>query len=427
MAAAAVATATTAAGALKGVQNLDFFSNLLTGLTGFFKKPSLSVPGLIDFSGLDILLIVLFILAVVGFGMYQFMLFKKKEMVKNRKGTLFQIKPGLEVVYKKSEKKIRMMRLMETFTAGVGTFIQNLQTVEPCYSFEIHANGVGGYGTFIWVPEEEVQHLPAKMRSLYEQPQIVKEDDEPMKTLYEKLADEKGFSRVKEFFTAEYQLGGEAYMPIREWYPDKGEPDDPMEQLFGIFDGLRGNHIAGLIVTIKPTNSKWKEEGMEAIQDLQYEMPAKKSFLGKLKPGSEAEAGAIKRRSLDAFQKARLIALTDKMKQDGFAVTVRVYSSDQTTFQLLGNALEKRFKGDYNQLVKKSDQVSLEEMKLRWFEKNNMVLSIGEVATIFHFADSETKAERLQRGGSSTAAPDENLAVIKENEDFDLFDEVNSL
>ena len=380
----------------------------------------------IDFSGLDIFVIVLIIIAVAAFGGYQFLKFKKDEMVKQRQGKLFQIKPGLEVIYKRSEKKVRMVRLLETFVSNTGSWWQNLQTVEPTYSFEIHANGIGGYGTYIWVPEEEVQHLPAKMRSLYEQPDTVNDEDEPMASLLEKIADENGKVKVEGFFTTEYQGTGADYMPIREWTPDKGEPDDPMEQIYGIFDGLRGNHIAGMQVIVKPNDGKWKNNGLEAIQNLEYEMPKKKGwFANVFSTPSPEDNIAPKKKQLDTFTKKQLAALTEKIRQDGFSVVVRIYSSDETTFQLLSNALEKRFKGDYNQLVKVSDDVSIEDMKLRWFDKSNLTLSLGEVASIFHFADSETKAERLQRGGSNTAAPDENLFTFKDD-DYDPFREVSS-
>lgn len=379
----------------------------------------------IDFTGLDILIIVLIIIAIVIFGGYQYLVFQKDEKIKERKGTLFQIKPGIEVVYKKQEKKFRMSRLLETFYSSAGSFFDTLRTVEPTYSLEIHANGIGGYGTYIWVPEDEVQHLPAKMRSLYEQPEVVLDEDEPMAVLQEKIADEKGFSKVEEFLTAEYQMSGAAYLPIREWVPGN-DPDDPMEQVYGIFDGLRGNHIAGLIVTLKPTNSKWKEEGMKVIQEMEYDMPQKKGAFDFISGSGEEQQAPIKKKRLDAFQKAQFAAMVEKVKQDGFQVVIRVYSSDESIFQLLCNALEKRYKSDYNQLVKTNSNVSIEEMKLRWFDKSNMVLNIDEIATVFHFADSETKAERLQRGGSSTAAPDENLRVIGE-EDYDIFEVVSGV
>ena len=383
----------------------------------------------ITFEGVDILIIAIFVLGMIAFAIWQFMITKKKEMVKQRKGILYQIKPGLEVLYRKGEKKIRMERLLEHFTGSVGNFLQTLQIVEPTFSFEIHANGIGGYGTYIWVPESAAQYLPATMRSLYEQPLIVKEEDEPMGVLHEKISDDKGYAKVKGFFTAEYQLAGSSSMSIKEWFPDKGEPDDPMEQIFGIFDGLRGNNIAGLMVTIKHTNTKWKENIMSEIQNMQYDMPGKPGFFDFLKPGPtpQEQQQSVKRKQLDTFQKNQLNTMIEKAKKDGFAAVVRIYSSDESTFQLLCNAVEKRFKGDYNQLVKSSDNVSLEEMKLRWFEKSNMVLSLGEIASIFHFADSETKAERLQRGGSSTAAPDENLAILKEEEDYDPFQEINKI
>ena len=380
----------------------------------------------IDFTGLDIIIVLLIIIAVASFGAYQFLTFKKDEMIKARKGTLFQIKPGLEVTYKKSEKKIRMVRLLETFVSTAGSWWEMLQIVEPTYSFEIHANGIGGYGTYIWVPEDEIKHLPAKMRSLYEQPDTVNNEDEPMASLLEKIADEKGYSKVDGFLTAEYQGSGLGYMPIREWTPDKGEPDDPMEQIYGIFDGLRGNNIAGMMVIVKPTDGSWRNKGLEAIQNLEYDMPKKKGWLASaFSAPSPENNSAPRKKQLDTFGKAQIAALTEKIRQDGFSVVIRIYSSDETTFQLLSNALEKRFKGEYNQLVKTNSNVSIEEMKLRWFEKSNLILSLGEISSIYHFADSETKAERLQRGGSSTAAPDENLFTFKD-EDYDPFKEVSA-
>lgn len=411
------------------VQNPNLFSNILDKLllTDSSATTGTAGGGGVNLQGLDILLIVLFILLILGVGIYQYLVFKKKEKVSQRKGVLFQIRPGLEITYKKGEKKVRMTRLLETFAASVGGFWQTLQIVEPTYSFEIHANGIGGYGTYIWVPEEEVQHLPAKMRSLYEQPLLVKEEEEPMQTLYNKISGDDGYAKIEGFFTAEYQMGAPPYLPLKEWLPEKGEPDDPMEQIFGIFDGLRGNHIAGLILTIKPTNMKWKEEGTRALQELQFDMPKKGGFFSFLKPGAAPEEQTIKKRQMDAFQKDQVRHMTAKLKEDGMAAVVRIYSSDETTFQLLSNAIEKRFKSDYNQLVKTSDRVSLEELKIRWFEKSNMVLSLTEAASVFHFADSETRAERLQRGGSSTAAPDENLAIVSDDDGSDPFSIVQGL
>lgn len=357
--------------------------------------------------------------AAFYFSYLEYLKAKQRELVTGIKGVMFQVLPNLEAVYGPVEKKARMMRLLEQFTAAAPSGFQKYKTIMPTYSFEIHASGNGGYGTYIWVPESEAQYIPAKIRSMYEQPVRVKDEDEPIALLRKAFSDNEGEPKEGELFVAEYQTAAPSYLPIKEWFPGRSDPEDPTEQLYGIFDALRGNNVAGFMLILKPADQEWRSNGMAHVHEMVYGPQQKKSILKQIvKPAEEAPAKPAK---LDPFQKDEHDKVINKLKQDAFAAVIRIYSTDRAIFELLQNAIEKRFRGDLNSFIMARSTVPFDELEKRWFYESSTVLSIGEAASVFHFPDAETKAERLQRGGSKTAVPDEDLVVVPDGIG-DLFD-----
>ena len=358
--------------------------------------------------------------AIAGGAAWQSLKARRNARGRNRRGVLLQLRPSLELTISPTDQKGKTVTVLEQFLRYVDGWRERMEETEPAYSLEVHATGAGGYGFYLWTTAEDAKLMATTLGSKYELPYEVPAGDEPMARFAEKLADERGYPRIPNFYTGEFRLTAPAYLPIREWQPAK-DSDDPMEGIYGILDAFRDrNGVAGFILTCKPADRDWREDGLAHLKSMEFGIRQPSTPGERLRSMGEPDP-VPKKQQLDAFKRDELAAVTGKMKQHAFEAVIRIYSTNWEVYQLLRDAVERRFRGDYNGIGLASYPVSLHDMAGRWFDRSDMVLTPSEIASICHFPDSRTQAGRLHRGSSRTALPPEGLPTIREGSRTDIF------
>lgn len=372
-------------------------------------------------SPIAVLIIAGLLLLAGGFGLaWRYLSVRRNRMGQARRGVLFQMKPSLELKLSPAEQKRKTVAILEQFVTYVDGWQERLQETEPSYSFEVHATGHNGYGLYLWVPPEDAKLMANTLGAKYELPYKVDEGEEPMSRLAGLLANDQGYSRNPHFYTGEYRLAAPYHFPIRDWDSGK-DADDPMEAIYGIFDAFKGEkNVAGFIVTLKPANKDWRTPGIEFMKKAETGIAAASGPVDRLRSIGEPDP-VPKKQSLDTFQKDELNAVLAKVKGNAFEVVIRIYSTDWEVYKLLRGTLERRFRSEHNSIKLVSYPVSLRDMAARWFDRSDMVLSLEEIASIFHLPDSRTRGERMQRGASRSALPPEGLPTIAEGSRTDIF------
>jgi len=247
-------------------------------------------------------------------------------------------------------------------------------------------------------------------------------------------------SEEYDVFGAEYILTKEDAYPIRtyvqfeELNPSR-EPGaipriDPLAAISELYSSLTPGEYMGVQILVAPTGDEWVKAGQEVVDKLAGKKPKapKASLLSKIVfaidkwiPGGAApgeEKKEEKREQPTPGQYEALKALESKL---GFECVIRfIYSAPKETFQkarvsALGGAF-KQF-NTYNlngfkwnmrvatlakqpfkkRKVRRKKLFILNNFKKRAFVNKKMILTVEELATIFHFPDIVVRSPLIPR------------------------------
>ncbi|MCL5091182.1 MAG: type IV secretion system DNA-binding domain-containing protein [Patescibacteria group bacterium] len=183
------------------------------------------------------------------------------------------------------------------------------------------------------------------------------------------------FSEKGKVAYADFQFRSSAYMPIKVY---KDLPVDPLSAITSSLAKMQEGEGAAIQILITPTNKKWASAG--------------RKYLSKTKKSeSDPEKANYK---MDPKQ---MEAIENKCSKPGFEVCARIVVS--STDQASAKAHLQNLKGAFEQLS--SDQNGFKGRKIRlnqffmtdfiyrfqplfYFNRNKIILSTEELATIFH-------------------------------------------
>lgn len=190
------------------------------------------------------------------------------------------------------------------------------------------------------------------------------------------------FSENGKVAYVEYQFRSSAYMPIKVY---KDLPTDPLSSITSALAKMREGEGAVIQVLTSPAGNAWKSAG--------------RKYLSKVKKTeSDPEKASYK---MDPKQ---MEAIENKCSKPGFEVCIRmvVSSTDEASakahLQNLKSAFEQ-LSGDQNGFKSRKIRISKLFMAdfiyryqpLFYFNRNKIVLSSEELATIFHFPNKSVE------------------------------------
>ncbi|HUW24696.1 MAG TPA: ATP-binding protein [Patescibacteria group bacterium] len=184
------------------------------------------------------------------------------------------------------------------------------------------------------------------------------------------------FSEKGKVSYAEFQFRSSAYMPIKVY---KDLPTDPLASLTSALAKMREGEGAAIQILITPTGNDWRSAG--------------RKYLAKIKKTeSDPEKASYK------TDPKQMEAVENKCSKPGFETCIRIVvsSTDQESAKAHLQNLKAAFEqlsGDQNGF--KSRKIRLSKLfmtdfiyryqPLFYFNRNKIILSSEELATIFHF------------------------------------------
>ena len=184
------------------------------------------------------------------------------------------------------------------------------------------------------------------------------------------------FSEKGKVAFAEYQFRSSAYMPIKVY---KDLPTDPLSSITSALAKMREGEGAAIQILFSPAGRKWSSAGRKHLAKTK-------------KRESDPEKASYK---VDPKQ---MEAIENKCSKPGFEISLRMVVS--STDEASAKAHLQNLKGTFEQLS--GDQNGFKSRKIRlpklfmqdfiyryqpmfYFNRNKIVLSSEEFATIFHF------------------------------------------
>lgn len=342
------------------------------------------------------------------------------------------------------------------------------------FALELHAANdentpQHGYGTYMFVPDAYEDTAMNTITMTYTVPREIEDDEDPLKALASRYADERGFSVENEMTVLEMGPNREEYYPIKVWggggmrRADTATMD-PLENLFSVFDGLKHGEFAGVSIVMSATDDTWRMAGanhIRALVDPSFveNLSLGKQIMHKLNGTPIPEHGNVRKfesflglgasvdpnakrasmANLTDEDKAEIQVIQSKMNKELFAfeATIRVYGSSRAIAGHLADLISQNSISNQSGqlLVVKNERGNLRSMALRQMGENSFVLNSAEIATLWHVPDESLYGEKrgagrmCHRPQSAATVPPDDLITIPKGGPADLqalFQKLNS-
>lgn len=346
-------------------------------------------------------------------------------------GQLFEVMPKLGDKIKEEDKRNKIDALVGTWSTAQSNYTSVGKKV-PAYALELHAinekgNPRDGYGTYVFLPDEAIAGTTNTIRSLFSEPIELYDDEDPLKILSALYSDEHGFSTAEQLTVYELGVQKEEFYPLKIW--DKFMGIDPLTELYGLFDVLKPDEYAGISIVLVPGIVEgWNIRGRQrirSIQDVDYqeEVPLteriRRVVAGEDLPEEEVDRLAgYRKQQLDADEKAEIEAIWSKTKDDAqpFRCSIRIYASSPELAEQVADMVIQRTDGNArysNRLMVTNKNGNLADLALRKECSTSFEITPGEIATIWHVADSETSGIKLHQPLPAATKPPDDLITLK--------------
>lgn len=347
-------------------------------------------------------------------------------------GQLFEVMSRLGEELRGDDMRGKVKTLLSSWYAPAESFRELNQKV-PAYALEIHAvNEKGslrnGYGTYVFVPDERIHLVTNPLKSIFSPPSELYDDEDPTKILSAIYSDKNGFSTNAELSVYELTCKNEEFYPINIW--SKEFANDPLEEIFGVFDSMAPGDFAGVSVVVIPPEEDWELQGkmrIRSIEDPEYEEEigiietVSRIIHGEEFPDEEAERLAgYQKQQLDSAEKEEIKAILSKISNNSFRCTVRVYASKPEIADELSGIIVQKTRGKYNGLQVFNKSGSLLDLAMRRESSRPFLMSADEIASIWHVPAENTIGEKLHKPLPDALTPPEELLTINMGEPGDI-------
>lgn len=347
-------------------------------------------------------------------------------------GTLYEVMSRLGENLKGEQMRAKVKTLLDGWFVPPDTFTSNGMDV-PVYALEVHAvneksSPRNGYGTYVFVPDERKRMVVVPITSIFSKPSELYDDEDPVKILSALYSDEDGYSTNESLTVYELSCKNEEYYPINTW--SKELANDPMEEMFGIFDSMRPGEFAGISIVVVPPDRGWDTSGkmrIRSIEDPEYSESIgtiermRRLVSGENMPEQEVDRLAgYEKRQLDQSEKNEIDAIRKKITSDVFRCTVRVYASDESLAGDLAGVIMQKTDGKYNALRIAQPEARLFDLALRKEGEHPFLMSSDEIASIWHVPAENTMGDKLHKPLPSAMTPPDELLTINVGDPGDI-------
>lgn len=347
-------------------------------------------------------------------------------------GALYEVLSKINENLKGEEMRRKVKTLLGGWFVPADSFREQGQKV-PAYALEMHSineknNPFNGYGTFVFVPDERQKMVILPLTSNFSKPVEVYDEEDPLKVLAAKYADETGMSKNKSLAIYELSCSSDEFYPFELWNRDTA--NDPLEEIFGVFDSLESGEFAGISIVVVPPEKDWDQKAkmrIRNIEDPNYEEEiglietVRRFTQGQEMPEEEAQrlAGYVKQQ-LDPSEKAEIAAITNKINTSVFRCSVRVYASNKDIADELAGIIMQRTSGKYNSLVVANRNANLRDIAMRKESSYSFLMSDDEIASIWHVPADNTMGEKKHKPMAASLKPPESLITINVGDPGDI-------
>jgi hypothetical protein len=303
----------------------------------------------------------------------------------------------------------------------------------PVYALEMHANndseaasGKPGWGTFLFVPDEEANSMGTKLSVSFAEPDVFDDNEDPLKVLAASDA---------ELYIWDFFLKEPDYLPLGK-VDDKGV--DPLLSFASIFEKSlpEDGAYAGYSIVFSSPDAGYDLQGrmeIRNLQDVEYEPDI--GILGRFgriirnEPTPEEEVDRLagyRKQQLDLNEKAKVAAIEDKILKDTcFLASIRVYSTDKRVASLLVQTMKRMgiAANSLNTLVERTGMSTFEDLIFRRPGKNPFLLSSTELAGLWHPLLNDDNAAtfvQMHHATSDQVIPAPGVAYIEDGSAGDI-------
>lgn len=343
------------------------------------------------------------------------------------------------------------------------------------FALELHAANdentpQHGYGTYMFVPDAYEDTAMNTIATTYTVPREIADDEDPLKALASRYADDRGFSTENEMTILEMGPYREEYYPIKVWGSGGGmrradtSTMDPLENIFSVFDGLKHGEFAGISIVMSAAGDAWRTAGanhIRALVDPSFveHLSLGKQIMHKINGTPIPEHGNVRRfesvfglgasvdpnakrasmANISDEDKAEIQVIQSKMNRELFAfnATLRVYGSSRAIAAHIADLISQSSISNQSGqlLVVKNEYGNLRSMALRQMSENSFVMNSAEIATLWHVPDESLYGEKrgagrmCHRPQSAATVPPDDLIIIPKGGPADLqalFQKLNS-
>ncbi len=329
--------------------------------------------------------VLIFLLALLGFGIFIFFKNRDRESV-SIDSVLLQVG-----VPRNNELKIDVMEqlLSSLFSIKKGGWKQKFN-IQPVVSFEIVARQED-IRFYVWTPRKFMDLVEKAVHGGYPDADIAEVDEYNIFTSDGKVA-------YKSF-----QLGKSNFYPIKTF---KDLPTDPISGITSALAKLGLGEAAAIQVVLSPAESDWQKEGGKFISDTK-----------KTESDPEKAKFSTPAKTLEAIE--------NKISKPGFETSIRIVAVSPNediakgTVTNIGSAFAQ-VAGDLNNL--KSRKIwrkgsFMEDFLYRYqpmfnlFGNHTSILNTEEIATIFHFPNKQITTPHIFWLNSKTAPAPAEIAT----------------
>lgn len=347
-------------------------------------------------------------------------------------GTLYEVMSKLGEELKPDEMRKKVNTLLSSWFAPADSFREQNQKV-PAYALEMHAcneknSPRNGYGTYIFVPDEMHKRVVNPVSSIFSKPSELYDDEDPTKILSAIYSNAQGYSTNNQITIYELAAKNEDFYPINIW--DNNYANDPLEEIFGVFDELSAGEFAGISLIVIPPEKDWDLQGkmrIRYIEDPEYEEEIgiietfSRIWKGDRLPEEEAERLAgYQKQQLDQNERDEIKAISSKIGGHAFRCSLRVYASSPAIADDLAGIIIQKTHGKYNSLEIANKNAKLLDLAMRREASRSFLLSAPEIASIWHVPAENTMGEKLHKPLPAALTPPEELLAINVGEPGDI-------
>ena len=358
--------------------------------------------------------------------------FRRNEEKFYSPGQMFEVMSRLGEQLRGDEMRAKVKTLLSGWFVPADTFREQGQKV-PAYALEMHAvmdksYTYNGYGTYIFVPDERRRMVTVPLASIFSRPMELEDDEDPVKILSSLYSDENGYSTNSSMTIYELSCKQDEFYPLNLW--SKELANDPLEEIFGIFDAMKPGQYAGISIIVIPPEEGWEQRAkmrIRNIEDPEYQEEIgfvetmRRMWHGEDMPDEEVERLAgYKKQQLDPREKAEIDAISSKIGTDCFRCTIRVYAYDDQTAQDLAGVMIQKSGGKWNTLEIVDRNCRLLDLAMRREGSKPFLMSSDEIASLWHVPAENTMGEKLHKPLPAALIPPDELLTINVGEPGDI-------